>query len=314
MLILIFACVLAATVAIAGFGGAIKGRDELNIRATQTTIAEVQAQYERGLADLQEGNYELAAQRFRWILEHAPDHAGAAQGLAQAESLLNLAASPAATLPPSGSTNPEELFAEAQGFYAGQQWASAIIRLQELQAIDPNYRADEVREMLYESLVTLGLIYVRGDRLQEGLALLDQAEDIRPLDDQAAGERRLASLYITGRTYETLNWAIAIDNYQAIYDVAPNYRDVEDRLWTARVRFGDQLVAAGGHCDAALQYDAALQIREDEEVRARLDAALLACSHPTPTPFGMPPAGGTPTPFGTLPPGVVLTQPPSPGS
>lgn len=314
----IIGCVLVAAVGVAGIGGMIAGQNELKVRATQTTTAEIGVQFSQAMADLESGNYALAARRFHWVLQVAPAYPGAVEGLAQAESAIGQTSTPIATLPPSTSQNPDELFAEAEGYYKATEWANAIARLQEVQSISPTYREDEVKEMLHQALVTLGLQYVRGDRLQEGLALLDQARAIRPLDDQAEGERHLATLYITGRTYSGLSWPIAIENFEAIYAVAPSYRDVKDQLWTAYVADGDQLVARGGHCDAATQYDAALQLRKKDDLQAKYDAATLACANPTPTPpptplgdFTLTP-DGTPGTGGVIPPDFSPTWTPTP--
>lgn len=304
----IIGCALLAALGLAGVGGMIAGQNDLNARATQTTTAEIGVQFSQAMADLELGNHALAARRFRWILQISPGYPGAAEGLAQAENAINQTPTPLATLSPSASHNPDELFAEADGYYKASEWASAIARFQELQIIAPTYRDAEVKEMLYRALVTLGLQYVRGDRLQEGLTLLDQARAIRPLDDQAEGERHLATLYTTARTYFGLNWPITIQNFEAIYHVAPNYRDVKDQLWQAYVTYGDQWAELGGHCDAAEQYEAALQLRKKDEIQTRFDAAAEACANPTPTPAG----DLTTTPESTDDPFPVWTSTPSP--
>lgn len=308
----IIGCVLVAALGVAGIGGAIAGQNELNTRATQTTTAEIGVQFGQAMADLELGNYALAARRFRWILQVSPGYPGAAEGLARAENAINRTPTPLATLSPSTSHDPDELFAEAEGYYQDNEWSSAIARFQELQAIAPTYRDAEVKEMLHFALVTLGLQYVRGDRLQEGLTLLDQAKVIRPLDDQAEGERHLATLYTTARTYFGLNWPITIQNFEAIYEVAPSYRDVKEQLWQAYVTYGDLLVALGGHCDAAVQYEAALDLREKDELQTKLDTAAEACANPTPIPLSTPLEDITTTPESTDDPFPIWTSTPSP--
>lgn len=315
-MVAIIGCALLGAVGVAGIGGMIAGQNERNVRATQTATADISVQFSQGMSDLESGHYALAAQRFRWILQVAPGYPGAAEGLAQAESALSQTSTPLATLSPSGSQNPDELFAEAEGYYNATEWANAIARFQELQLVSPTYRDAEVKEMLHRALVTLGLQYVRGDRLQEGLTLLDQARAIRPLDDQAEGERHLATLYTTARTYFGLNWSITIENFEAIYEVAPNYRDVKDLLWQAYITNGDQLVALGAHCDAATQYEEALRLRRKDELQTKLDAAAEACANPTPTPLGdlTTTPDGTPGAGGVIQPDLfpTWTSPPSP--
>ena len=295
----IMLCVVATAILLASVGGAVAGQKERNLQATQTTVAEIDLQFQLGMADLEQARYALAAERFRWILERVPDYPGAAEGLAEAERLQSQAGTPQATLIPGSAENPDELFAEAQAFYDQQDWPNAIARLQQLQALDPRYREVEVKEMLYEALSTLGLAYIRGDRIEEGLVLLDQAEEIRPLDDLTEGERYLVTLYITGRSYWDLNWPIVIENFQAIYELAPEYRDVAQKLWEARVHYAGQLEALGAYCDAAAQYEAALDLREDSVIQEKYDQAAEACANPTPIPTATPLTALTRTPAPT---------------
>jgi tetratricopeptide (TPR) repeat protein len=298
----ILICVVLAALAISGAGGYFAGERQRGQNATATTAAEIDLQYELSQDNMQAGDYPLAAKRLRWLVSVAPDYPGAKDALAQVEALLNQTATPPPTIAPSTGQSPEQLFAEAQDFYNAQQWANAIARLQEIQAADSTFRADEVKAMLYEALVTLGLQYLRSDRLQEGIVLMDRAAKIKPLDDAAAGERNLARLYQTGRTYEGLNWQIAINNYEAIYAIAPNYRDVKTRLLDAYLKFADYLTALGGHCDAAQLYQHAQDIKKNDEVQPKLDAATTACANPTPTPLGgvtVTPGGPTLTPLPT---------------
>jgi tetratricopeptide (TPR) repeat protein len=306
-LIAIVVCAIAAALAVAAYGGVVAGRQERGARATQTTAADITLQFNLGVQDLEAGRYELAAQRFVWVLDRDPNYPGALENLAEAQRLSQQPAAvevSATPIPPSQADSLDERFAEAQTLVDDEQWEAAITRLQELRALDPSYHSGEVQQMLYDALVTLGLQYVRGDRLEEGIILLDQAAAIRPLDDLAEGERLLATLYMTGRTYWDLNWPIVIRNFEEIYLVAPNYQDVRDRLWQAYVAYGDQLMPQeGGPCQAVSQYQSALEMSADDEVNQKLEAAEEACANPTPTPEGGVSPDGTPsgTPNGTPP-------------
>jgi tetratricopeptide (TPR) repeat protein len=301
----IFICVILAAITISGVGGYFAGERDRALTATASRVADVGTQYAISLSDLQSGNYSMAAQRLQWVMTAQPDYPGGADALAQAHAGLNQTEAPVSTIAPSAGQGAESLFNEAQGFYNAQKWANAITRLQDVQSTDATYRPDEVKAMLYTSLVTLGLQYLRdvsSDHLEEGVGLLGQAEKIKPLDDQAGGERNLARLYQTGRTYDGINWQIAINNYEAIYAIAPNYRDVKKRLLNSYTKFADQLVLLGGHCDAAALYEHALALKHTDEVKTKFDTATTACANPTPTPFGgvtITPGGPTLTPFPT---------------
>lgn len=312
----IFGCVLLTAVGFSAAGGVVAGQKERDVRATQTVVAGMDEQFNLGIANLREGRYELAALRFHWIIGLDPAYPGAAEWLAEAERLLSASGigTQAPALPPSTSHNPDEIFAEAKGYFDSQQWENAITRLEELRALDPAYKTAEVRQMLWQAYKTLGLAYIRGDRIEEGLFLLDQAAAIQPLDDQTEGERRLATLYSTGKSYWGLNWPVVISNLEIVYATAPDYRDVADLLWEAYVNYGDQLNQSGAVCEAADQYETALTLRPDEEVSRKRAMAQSACdngggqvtptpgSSTTPGPSPTPGATATPTPAGSLTP------------
>lgn len=281
--VLIALCVLSSALLIAGVGGVAAGRKERAIYATETTAADLGLQYELGLADMQNGNYSLAAQRFTWILQRDPNYPGVAENLAQARQQGNTLNEPSPTvIPTSSAVTIEEKFLEAKQHYDAQDWPVAIARLQDVQSLDPTYRRADVQNMLYTSLQTLGLVYVRGSRLEEGIFLLEQAEEIQPLDNFAAGELLVANLYITAKSYWNLNWQIVIQNLVTIYEVAPDYRDVADRLHAAYAKYGDQMALSGAFCDAVDQYGLALEIIADEDVSASRDKAVEECNNPTP--------------------------------
>jgi tetratricopeptide (TPR) repeat protein len=285
LLLVTLLCVVAAALGVSAAGGYAAGQKQRNISATQTTVVNIDLQFGLGISDLQNGRYQLAAQRFRWVLDRSPNYPGAADRLAEAEQHLAQSAGSNATgqgtLVPSTSQDPASLFEEGKKFFDQEDWPNTINRLDQVQSLDQTYRNAEVQEMLYKAYASLGLIYVRGDRIEEGLFMLDQAAKIRDLDDQTEGERYLARLYSTGQSYWGLNWNIVIQNFAAIYETAPNYHDVAERLWDAYVKFGDQLLLSGAGCDAVVQYDSALLLKDDSDVQAKKQSAQEACANPT---------------------------------
>ncbi len=311
---------MVAAVSISAVGGAVAGQNERYARATQTTMADLSVQFELGIQDLQAGRTDLAVQRFRWILERDPTYPGIAEQLAAAEQLvLPIGGTSTPTLAPASSDQDlETLFAEAQRYHVSGQWENAITRLEEIQGRDPRFREAEVKELLFSSLQSLGLIYIRGNRIEEGILLLEQAAQIRPLDDAAQGEVYLGTLYLTGQSYWGLDWRIVIQNFEAITEVAPNYRDVPARLPEAYTFYGDQLFAQGAGCDAEQAYLSALELKADEEVTRKAEAAHELCLNPalaitetpdtalslTPSPTNEGDGGGTgiPTPLPTTTP------------
>src|SRR5689334_20161332 len=82
LLLITLGCVLAAALAVSAIGGYAAGQKQRNVSATQTTVVNIDLQFGLGIADLQAGKYELAAQRFRWVLDRQPNYPGAAERLA----------------------------------------------------------------------------------------------------------------------------------------------------------------------------------------------------------------------------------------
>ncbi len=297
-LIAISGCVLIAALGVAAAGGAVAGQNEREAHATQTTVADMDLQFGLGLSDLAEGRYELAVQRFSWIVERQPGYPGAAERLAEARQNMASASAgsvsidttPVPTSAAGGDLN--LLYDEAVTYFEDQQWKAAISRLQDIQNQDPTFKEIDVKEMLHEALKNQGLAELRAGRFEEGVFLLEQAIEIKPLDDQSEGEYLLASFYVAGLRYWDINWPVVLQNYQEIYDVMPSYYDVADRLWDAHVLYGDQLVALSDPCAAAEQYLAALGMVWDTEVGTKYDEANDACLNPTPIPIDV--LDGTP--------------------
>jgi tetratricopeptide (TPR) repeat protein len=301
-LILVFLCAALTAIGLSALGGYQAGVAEQRWSATETADIEADIQYSLGLNDLAQGRYALAVERFRYVLGVNPAYPGAAENLALAEASLS-GGSPTPTLPPSNTEDPAELLAQAQEYFDAQEWEAAMVRLQELQSLAPDYQPAAVQEMRYSCLVNLGLLYVRGDRLEEGIVLLEQASEIRPLEDQVAGEQRLASLYLVGRDYWGINWDVVINNLSLVYAQAPTYRDVADRLREAHLRYAEAYIAQTEYCPAEQHYAEALQIATDDETHELWQAAHDACAEATPTP----PAIGSVSV--ALPPGTPYTIP-----
>jgi tetratricopeptide (TPR) repeat protein len=135
--------------------------------------------------------------------------------------------------------------------------------------------------------------------MQEAIHRFDQALELDPDSPDATGQRHLASLYATGLGYWEADWPKAIGKLQDVFTIEPNYRDVRQRLHDAHVAYGDYLVQSGAPCDAAAQYQAALEIMSTGEVSKRAEDATAACaSGPVPTPVqgGTAPPDSTPAP------------------
>lgn len=283
-------------VIVAMIGGVYAGQKERNLNATQTTEISMAVQFDLGVENLNNGLYDLALERFYWIRDRQPDFPGLEEIIAEAEYLkisADTVLNPPSTDDPI-STDLGTLFAEAESRYAVNDWERVIEICDQISAIDPSFNKIQLEEMLYTSLKTLGLSYIRGDRLEEGIFLLDRATSLQPLDDVSEGEIYLANLYITAKSYWNINWPVTIANLQAILVVAPDYKDASEKLFEALLLFGDQLMAQRLYCDAETQYQTAADIKITEELQGKLSQATDFCINP-PTDTPAPPLGMTPT-------------------
>jgi tetratricopeptide (TPR) repeat protein len=282
-----FACILLAVLggcALAGYRAGVNQRDQ-RLRATQA--AELQQQYDLGVADLAAGRHELAAERFQYILNLDPDYPGAAEKLAEAHAKMNHTATPAPTATPLPvSQDPAEIFALAQKAYTSGDWDGVIALLSQLHALDPDYKAVEADGMVFVALRNRGVARIQqGDEMEAGIFDLDQAKAFGPLDSEALNYRAWARLYLDAQSYWGVNWQQTVETLKLLYVLAPNFHDTSRRLYEATLSYAAQLAASGDHCAAAEQYAASQQLFVDPGVaEAQATAQAVCLLTPTPTP------------------------------
>jgi tetratricopeptide (TPR) repeat protein len=286
-----FLCLLVASTAIGGYVGVRHGE------ATRVAerLEQADEHYRRGLERLDAGEFELALAEFEYALQLDPHHALASQGVAEAEA--RIAARPTPTTEPERDIE-GELFAEGEAAYTARDWEAAIDALSQLRAFAPDYEAEAVTDMLFESLYNHGLDLLEEDRFEEGIFILDQAQEIRSLDEEALLQLELARRYLKALGYWEVNWKACIERFEELYVLAPNYKDVRNRLFQAHDEYGDLWAEQGEMCPAAAQYAQALELINDTAVIQKRDQAAAVCAVATPTP--VPPITGTLATTGTV--------------
>ena len=164
-----FGVLLVIAVVFAAAGGHIAGqRKRSDVRAGD--IAQVaQQQFDLGLEDLATGRFELARQRFEYVIRLDPTFPQAAEQLAIALVGLN---APVATVAPLATPTPnlapvEDLFAQALAAYENKDWNVTIDTLLALRAKDASYRSVEVDGMMYAALRNRGVQHIRDEGLLE---------------------------------------------------------------------------------------------------------------------------------------------------
>lgn len=281
-LLIILAGVLSA---LGGYSSGIGQRQ--SAEATQVSLY-VSEQFELGLQDIEAKRYDLARQRFEYVIQLEPGYPGVTEKLSDVLLELNTTATPTSaptpTLTPTPDTrNVDELFREAQEDLNNQDWSAAIDTLLALRKADAAYQPVWVDDKLYVAFRNRGTdkILVQGD-LEGGIYDLTVAERIGPLDADAKSYLDWARIYIRGASFWEIDWGQAVFYFAQVAPALPNLRDGSD--WTAVERYRQALVGYAGFlgdnkrwCEAVEQYDLALSMGSDATVEEARDFASEKC-------------------------------------
>jgi len=298
---LIFAALLLLVIGAAAWAGYEAGQVQRTAQAQATEAAELDAQFQRGVADLAAARFGLAASRFQYILERRPDYPGAAERLAEARRALQVTALPTPIptepLTPPETKNPADIVALARQLVEKRNWDGVLFEAALVRALAPTYEPLTVDGLIYTALRERGLARIQGDVMEAGITDLDHAAAYRPLDEQARSYRAWARLYLAARSFYGLDWPRALSVLRDLYVLAPNFKDTSALLYNGTVSFATQLDAAGDACQAAEYYAAAQQLRNDPAIAEALSLAQTHCAlTPTPDPNAPTPEDATPTP------------------
>ena len=256
-------------------GGFLGYQDGLARRKNQESFqlaVAVAEQYELGVLDLKAGRYEVARQRFEYVLGLDPSYPGVIDRLAETLLVLNVTATPTpAPLPTAEGPTPtpdlradEELFAQAESYVAAGEWDLAIETLESLRKNNPGHRSIEIDGMLYLSFRQRGVQKVGLGNLEGGIYDLALAESFGVLDAEADSFRTWASLYITGASFWDVDWGQAVYYFEQLVSMTPNLHDgtgynTAQRYVDALQNYGDFLESQGQFCEAYPVWDKAFQ-------------------------------------------------------
>ena len=322
---------IGAVSAAAGYRSGIEQRKQ----AESVLVAQsLQEQFQLGLQDMEAGRFDLARQRFEYVIQLDPSYPGVTDKLADVLVQINITATPTIVVTPTPSPTPdlrgvEELFTTARDHITNLEWDPAINALLTLRKKDPNYQAVAVDGMLYIAFRNRGADKIlKTCNLEEGIFDLSQAEQFGPLDTDANSYITWASLYSTGASFWDLDWAQAVYYFSQVGPALPNLCDgsgltAGERYRLALVGYGDFLGKNGDWCAAAEQFTAALALGADSVVEEALSNANTQCNlgqeeeqpqQPQETPTATTPIDGTevvPTET-TPPPEETPTEEPPP--
>jgi tetratricopeptide (TPR) repeat protein len=300
MLVGVLTLIFTGTAGLAsGYSFGVKEKSE---NLAFSIVVDIQTQFELGVQDYEAGNYELARQRFEYVIQQYPSYPGAVDMLA--ETLLRLSEAdiqptaivdyPTATVtqpPPTPDTRAiDELFSQAQEDWRNQAWKALVQIILSLRDIEPVYRVEEVDRMLFLALRNSGMEKILDDgNLEGGLYDLALVEQFAPLDKQAMIYRDWARLYLLGVSF----WGVFPDKsvyyFSQLASAAPYLRDFSgiyaiDRYRMALRQYGDQLSGAGDWCLAVEQYDLAQSLAEDQGLLPTVTYAEERCAYGDETP------------------------------
>ncbi|HZY45972.1 MAG TPA: hypothetical protein VFF70_14635 [Anaerolineae bacterium] len=297
ILIIIFSCGMFTLIAASILGGVATG---LQDRETDRQ-AKADQYYHAGVTHFATGQLQLAEVDFLYVLKLDPNYPGASGQLSQVQTRLTVVPTPTAAV--SQTKVIDQLFQTGQSAYQTKNWARAIDVLSQVRAIDPKYQTDKVNSLLYQAALTYGLELLKTDRLEEGVAYLDQAAYIQPLPNDSALNSQYAKMYLTARGYWNVDWQKAIDRFSELYAIGPGYKDTFTRLVEAHINYGDQLSQSLDFCTARQNYEAANQLRPDPNLQPKIVDTQQKCLTATPSISGTLTAGnvdGTPGASQTL--------------
>lgn len=311
--------IIVLIVVVGAFTGYRSGLRYRQANQAQLMEASLVEQMDLGIQDLLAGRYELASDRFEYILSLDPNYEGAAELLGQALLALDQptpSPSPEVTLTPTATPDfgsLESTFASAQEAFSREDWTATIDILIVLRGKDPSYRLEDVNRMLATSLRNRGMDKLMQGLLEPGIYDLTLAERFGPLDNQAATWRASAAFFTFANSYYGLNWAKAVEYFGQI--CASNIWGACGRYARAALEYAAELDKADDWCNAAYYYQDAMDRLGDyspAETATEVANLCLTATAGTPTPtetlFGtttitatdtITPGGPTPTPSST---------------
>jgi len=290
-----------------GLGGYFSGIS-LRQNAENTQVAMViQEQYQLGLQEMEQGEFQRAQQRFEYVIQLDPNYPGVTEKLS--EVLLQLSTTATPTLLPTLTITPtpdmrgnQELYDQCQQYLMNKDWKNTIDTLLSLRKADPNFRTVEVDGMLFLALRNQGVDKILKDAdLEGGIYDLTLASHFGPLDAESQGFLNWTGIYITGASFWGIDWEQAVNYFSQVAPQLPNLRDgsgmtATERLRVALYEYGNVLARQGQACRALQLYQQSLAIALDSQVEEAAALAEKSCSGGGASQPGKTPKPGKKTP------------------
>jgi tetratricopeptide (TPR) repeat protein len=279
---------------IAAAVGYFVGQTERDQAEVEQVTSIVQEQFALGLIDLDEERYDVARQRFEYVIQLDPSFPEAPERLADALLGLSepLAAPTSPPMTPTPNLSPvQDIFDQAQAAFEEGDWDLTIAHLLALRAKDSEFRAVEADGLMYAALRNRGIRRISTDKLlEEGIYDLSLAESFALLDEDANNWRSWAQLYLTANSFFGLNWEQAAFYFEVVYSVAPGIRnDVAWKYAQSLAMYALVLAGGGDPCAAEEYLDISLEVIINEDLEPTATAVRNACRTATAPPPAPPP-------------------------
>ncbi|MCA1553248.1 MAG: tetratricopeptide repeat protein, partial [Chloroflexi bacterium] len=291
-----------------GFGsfGAWQGLQDRD----QTALASSADHKAKAKAYLQQGNIELAIAELTEARRLNPTDPEIAALIA---TLQTPGAPSAKTTPTSAPTvaviaseDITKTYANGKQAFETKDYELAEPLLESVRRSDANYHRSELEDMLYTTDVALAHLYLDEKRWEEAVQKFDRALAIRK-SERLQTERNLAVAYQRGLTSRGADWKRAIDAFAEVVRTDAKYLDAYEQLYSARIGYGDSLLARNLPCQAADQYAAAIIMGVTSQLQAKQTEASTAC-------LALAQGTSTPTAKVTVTPTITVTHTVAPPS
>jgi len=295
-LLLILTAVLITWYSIVIYLAYEQGQELLQEKRTTTLATQIVTQLELSRQNVDDEQYNLARTRLNWVLQRDPNNSEAKSILAEIDALLNVVPAAETAVPPTATArplptptpgligDPDEELARIRRVVANESWQDAISALLTFQFQYPSYERETTDRLLYDAYVAQGLVYLKGDQVELGLASLEQAERLGDLPQEALDYRLWAELYVAGLAYYGVNWDASTYYIRELCQAAPFYQDSCSLLQQALIRLGDQFAFVFDWCPAESYYRQAASYGADAILNDKLGQARANCAEATPIP------------------------------
>jgi hypothetical protein len=172
----------------------------------------------------------------------------------------------------------DKRFQAAEQAFARSDWSDAIAEYEALNQANLTFRFDEIQARLFQSHLKYGqeLVQEAGadpELVSEAIPHFSEALRLRPIDDEALDERRLAEIYLAALSNGDQD--DVIDRLKIIYAQQPDYagNEAAQLLYTALLQRADSFLRADNKGAAIADYQVAAQllVEDASEAQEKLD-------------------------------------------